>query len=196
MHRNEIREAILNCELDRQVSQAHKKAYFQGDTSELDALVSVYGLEVVKVALSVLLGTWKKHKRVKQRTSGIVLAGHAVFLTLTFTDEVLENTTPETRRRYVSRFLKSQCPVYVANIDFGERNEREHYHALVRSDCIDYSLWHKYGGIKGERVRTSESDVTRTAKYIAKLSKHAYKHTAGKGKRIIYSRRGFAPTPI
>lgn len=118
----------------------------------------------------------------------MVLDGKCLFLTLTFTDSTLSSTTPETRRKYVRRFLKSQCPVYVANIDFGGKNGREHYHALVRSEKIDYRLWHKLGAIKGEHVRTSETDLTRTAKYIAKLSKHAIKETAGKGVRIIYSR--------
>lgn len=192
-HRNEIKEAILNCGLDRQVSQARRKAVFQADTSELEALWHSYGFDVVSVALAVLYGTWKKEQRVKQRTSDIVLGGHALFLTLTFTDETLANTSAETRRKYVRRFLKAQCPVYVANIDFGEKNEREHYHALVRSDRIDYKPWHKYGAIKGERVQTSDVDLTRTAKYIAKLSKHAIKKTAGKGVRIIYSRNVLPP---
>lgn len=193
MNRRQVKEAILNCGLDRQVSRARQKAHFQDDTSELHALMDTYGFEVVSVALSVLHGTWKKTERVKSKTKEIVTNGKALFLTLTFTDETLRNTSPETRRKYVRRFLKAQCPVYVANIDYGGLNGREHYHALVRSDCINYKLWHRYGAIKGEKVRTSETDLTRTAKYIAKLSKHAIKETAGKGVRIIYSRNVTPP---
>lgn len=150
--------------------------------------MDTYGYDIVHIALSILHGTWKKEQRIKERTKSIVTQGQALFLTLTFTDETLRNTTAETRRTYVRKFLKAQCEVYVANIDFGGQNGREHYHALVRCDRVNFKGWHKYGAINGERVRTTENDLKRTAKYIAKLSKHAIKETAGKGVRIIYSR--------
>lgn len=181
------REAILNCGLLPEVSQARRKANFEADRSELDALMARYGYEVVQVALSMLSGCWKKRQRIKTKTEKIVTAGECVFLTLTFNDETLANTTEETRRTYVRKFLKSNCPVYVANIDYGKKNEREHYHALVNGK-VDYAAWHKYGAIRGEVVRTSKGDVERTARYVAKLTLHAIKKTAGKGRRIIYSR--------
>lgn len=187
MNRKNLKEAILNCGIDREVSRARKKAYFQADTSEIERLMDIYGKEVVSVADALLYGVWKKAQRVKGKTSEIVLTGSAVFLTLTFTNETLSGTTAETRRKYVRRYLKSQSDVYVANIDFGGKNGREHYHALVCGD-VDFKPWHGFGAIKGEKVMASDLDLTRTSKYIAKLSKHAIKKTAGKGVRIIYSR--------
>lgn len=59
-NRQQVKEAILNCGLDKQVSRARKKAVFQDDTSELYELGYTYGFDVVKVALNVLFGTWKK----------------------------------------------------------------------------------------------------------------------------------------
>ena len=107
-------------------------------------------------------------------------------LTLAFKSETFETTTEETRRLYVSRFLKSVSPHYVANIDYGKQNGREHYHAIVVGTDIDYSKWHKYGAIKGIKIRKG-SNPLQLSKYINKLSLHACKSTT-RGKKLIYSR--------
>jgi len=33
---------------------------------------------------------------------------------------VLNNTTAETRKKYIKRFLKENCYEYIANIDYGK----------------------------------------------------------------------------
>ena len=127
--------------------------------------------------------------KIKERIEYMLLNGSCIFLTLTFNDETLNNSTSEDRRRFVRRYLKSfNCP-YVANIDFGNKNHREHYHAIINADCIDYSNWRKYGNINGERIRNRniKSDKTKLAKYICKLSNHAIKETT-KRSALIYSR--------
>ena len=112
-----------------------------------------------------------------------------MFLTLTFNDETLRDTTDKERRVLVSRYLKSFGCSYVANVDYGKENHREHYHAVINTDRIDYSSWHKYGAIDGEKIRNRniQSDKTRLAKYICKLSNHAIKETT-KRSSLIYSR--------
>lgn len=55
----------------------------------------------------------------------------AYFVTLTFKPEVLESTSKQTRRTYIARFLKENTYYYIANIDYGKKNDREHYHAIV-----------------------------------------------------------------
>lgn len=123
--------------------------------------------------------------RLSSRIERMLTEGACVFLTLTFTDETFNNTSEQTRRRYVARYLSSVSNNYVANKDFG-KNEREHYHAVVCADNVDMSSWQKYGFAYAERVR-NVNDYKRLAKYTAKLTNHAIKETA-KRSHIIYSK--------
>lgn len=138
-----------------------------------------------QVDCAFLLLDSKKRKiaKVREKISELVLTGQAVFLTLTFTDEVLSKTSQATRRRYVARFLKESSGDYVANIDFSPDINREHYHAVVIKR-IDLKSW-KYGFSYAEKVRCRPSDLTRVSKYISKLTAHALKVDAT---RLIYSR--------
>ena len=120
------------------------------------------------------------------------------FVTLTFNDYTLNSTSLETKRKYVKRYLKSQALFYIANVDYGAKNGRVHFHAVVTSQSLDLKKWHKYGAIKTEKIIVStekNSDVSkcvtkinakRLGKYISKLSNHAIKETAS-GCRVIYS---------
>ena len=189
-HRLLLKQVVVGSGLDREWSKAHKKAFFEGDTSDLEQIRSAYGEEVYTMAKNVSRSTYERYKRVFAKTSEMVLSGKAVFLTLTFTDEVLSKTSPETRRRYVSRALKAISEVYVANVDFGSKKMREHYHAIVLFDgdgFKDVFKW-SYGFFDAERVRTSEGDSKATSKYITKLSRHSMKDT-GRAVRLIYSKR-------
>lgn len=127
-----------------------------------------------------------RRKRLRQRIEKMFDKGNVVFLTLTFTDEVLQNTIPQSRRDYVRKFLKSISNDYVGNIDFGAKNGREHYHAVLLTDVEDFSSW-TYGFYKAERVRKDGLDALRVAKYISKLTNHAIKNTT-KRNALIYSR--------
>lgn len=130
--------------------------------------------------------TWKRDQRILKRIYDMLEFGVCNFLTLTFSDETLSKTSRETRRRYVVRYLKSVSDNYVANIDYGGENGREHYHALVNGR-IQYGDWHKYGAIKGELIKNHTTDYKRVARYVSKLTNHAIKNTT-KGNRVIYSR--------
>ena len=125
-------------------------------------------------------------KRLKRNITAMLLKGTCFFITLTFTDETLASTTAETRRRYVTRFLKSQSDTYCANIDFGSKNNREHYHAIILSEKVDFTTWDKYGFSNGKKIKNDCNDTVKLAKYISKLTNHAIKDTT-KGSRAIYS---------
>lgn len=56
------------------------------------------------------------------------------FVTLTFDEDTLKDTSKDTRHTYISRFLKDNAFYYIANIDYGTKNDREHYHAIVLLD--------------------------------------------------------------
>lgn len=127
--------------------------------------------------------------RLRRRIESMLLNGDCLFLTLTFNDNTLNQTSADTRRQYVRKYLKQFNCSYVANIDFGKDNGREHYHAVINSSHIDLSLWRSYGNINVERVRNKSIELskTRLAKYISKLSNHAVKETT-KRCCLIYSR--------
>ena len=133
--------------------------------------------------------SYKRTRRLKERIESMLLSGSCLFLTLTFNDTTLATTTAKERRVAVSRYLKQFNCKYVANIDFGSKNHREHYHAVINCEHVDYSSWNKYGNINGERIRNKDirSDKTKLAKYICKLSNHAIKETT-KRSSLIYSR--------
>ena len=116
----------------------------------------------------------------------MLLLGNCIFITLTFKDNVLNNTTRETRRRYITRFLKAHSSEYVANIDFGEKNHREHYHAVIMCDKLNNKLW-TYGAIDFERIKVNNDAPKRLAKYVCKLTNHAIKNTTQKN-YCIYSK--------
>ena len=128
--------------------------------------------------------SYKRANRLKQRISKIIQKD-SLFLTFTFKDEVLQSTNPDTRKRYVTRFLNAFNVPYVANIDFGSKHGREHYHAILQMPRINLTEW-KYGGLNGKSIRNTNDDV-KLAKYISKLTNHAIKETT-KRQAIIYSR--------
>lgn len=108
------------------------------------------------------------------------------FLTLTFKDSVLNKTTAETRRQYVRKYLKSNYNVYIANIDFGNENGREHYHAVVGQEIGNCRLWEKFGFFHKQKIRCKD-DSNVLAKYVVKLTNHAFKETCKKN-YCIYSK--------
>lgn len=137
----------------------------------------------VDCALSLIDSRRRKAKKVREKISNIVLNHNAIFITLTFSDKVFEKTTQETRRRYVSRYLKTQSSEYVANIDFSPDIGREHYHAVITKRA-NLKEW-RYGFSFAEQVRAHDRDLKRISKYITKLTAHALKVDAT---RLIYSR--------
>lgn len=88
----------------------------------------------------------------------MVGSGNAKFLTLTFNDSFFDRGTSEdTRRKYIRRFLKEQCQEYVANVDYGDKNGREHFHAIVvpKSTRIDYTPYCDFLTVLGYIARIS-----------------------------------------
>lgn len=121
--------------------------------------------------------------RIKNKIS-LMIQKPCIFLTLTFTDETLDNTSDTTRRRYIVKFLSQFNVPCIANKDFGKENGREHYHAIIQSSHIDYSLY-TLGAINGIRVVVGTETDTRISKYISKLTNHSIKETT-KNSRLIY----------
>lgn len=145
--------------------------------------------EELKECEKINYATYKRVQRLRNRVETILLNGSSCFITLTFNDETLNTTNEKQRRVFVSRYLKQYNCQYVANVDYGSKNHREHYHALINCDKVNFKPWRKYGNINARRVRNKdiESDKTKLSKYIGKLSNHAIKETT-KRSCLIYSR--------
>lgn len=110
-----------------------------------------------------------------------------VFGTLTFRDEVLSKTCERTRARYVTQFLNKQSFHYLANIDFGTQNDREHYHFIAMIEKkMDMKEW-KYGGNKIKLVPLNKDDILSIRSYLLKLNNHSYKEST-RQRRILKDR--------
>jgi hypothetical protein len=158
-----------------------------------------YSNEEIEEATKVNNASYKRQNRLQKKALQIIKTDSAIFLTLTFSDKVFTEMSKETRKQKITRFLKKTCKSYIANIDYGGKNGREHYHALVVpiSDKIDQATYRKMfydSTIDFERVIISnsknhdiESTSKKVSKYVSKLTNHAIKETTGQN-RIIYSK--------
>jgi hypothetical protein len=204
--KQELKQIILKNKLHREAGQLSLKSYrlYQMDVNGLyypslknysyedlyndkETFIKRYGSTTLKVANNLNQASYKRVARLKDRIREAVESGSAYFITITFNNETLSKTNEKTRRLYITRWLKSLSPFYVANIDYGKTKGREHYHAVITSDQRPPKTW-SYGFIDIKKVATSETDTKRVSKYISKLTNHAIKHTT-KSKRIIYSRK-------
>lgn len=148
-----------------------------------------YSEEYIKEAERVNNAEYHRVKRLRTRIGRMLENHNCVFITLTFDPKKgIFDTTQETRKKYVKNYLKSQSNCYVANIDYGEENGQEHYHALV-INRVDPKPWNnKCGNCDVKLVNNCDLDTSiKIAKYISKLTNHAIKATT-KRSCIIYSR--------
>lgn len=109
-----------------------------------------------------------------------------IFGTLTFNDAALNELSKTTRRRYVSWFLSANVVHYVANIDYGKKNNREHYHfiALTKNN-IKKDSW-PYGYDSYTTIKT-KSNLRNRKNYLMKITNHTYKEST-KQERILKDR--------
>ena len=96
-----------------------------------------FGGKYIKEARKINTASYRRVERLKERITSYLSKGQCIFLTLEFSPQCLAETNNDTRRKYVARYLKSISEYYVANIDYGGKKGREHYHAVVVSDWVD-----------------------------------------------------------
>lgn len=201
---NAFKQKTLLRGYDKKVAETKRRLYKQAPTHRvydingemvplvsLDAFTYYYepfkrGYNFIDCAVRLNESKRRKSFRVKEKIADLVINSNAIFVTLTFNDKTLAKTDANKRRRLVQRYLKANCNEYVANVDFGALNGREHYHAVVSND-IKFDAWYKYGCINAERVRPYEDSKSRLSRYITKLTNHALK-VGAVAPRLIYSR--------
>ena len=103
------------------------------------------------------------------------------------TDSRYVPTKNQTRRRYVARFLTKHCENYMANIDYGKENGREHYHfiALIENN-IEKGAWN-YGYDSYTKIKIDSKELKKVKNYLLKLNNHSYKSST-KINRIIMNK--------
>lgn len=139
----------------------------------------------VHIANRILNNVQSKRVRLKKFIKKMLDSGECLFLTCTFTDNLLKRTSYVTRRRYIQRFLKSYNTNAVANIDFGEKKHREHYHAILQNDFINANDY-KYGNLDIARINYTGVACTKLTRYITKLTYHALKKSTKNNTNLLY----------
>lgn len=183
---NNFKAFALEVGADKQAKRLRKYAYKLKDSElVLTTMCDIKNDKLLDCGLRLVESAYKKKVRITEKIDALVKEGNAVFITLTFTNTILNKTSVLTRRRYVSRYLRQQSKFYVANVDFSPKKHREHYHAVVANTC-DLSQW-RYGFTYAERVRCQDGNTERVSRYVAKLTNHALK-VKQLTTRMIYSR--------
>lgn len=194
----EIAQAMTNDAISKIAKKRKNNLVCEG-VSEYTGEVSYFNKYTQKTAenedlgleFRLYKGNERRKQKIKDRITRMFDTGNALFLTLTFSDKMFaRNTSTETRRRYIARFLKSQCVEYLANIDFGSTNQREHYHAVVvPKGMIDFNKYRTLfdSNINAKRLIKNSTTIKYVGMYINKLTNHALKDN-GFYKRLIYSR--------
>ncbi len=101
------------------------------------------------------------------------------FVTLTFSPESLEKLKVRTRKTYCREWLEQNCRDFIANIDYGKKNHREHFHALCALNDTSTTEW-KYGFSKVRKFKMPEDgNPAKISGYILKLVNHAGKVETG-----------------
>lgn len=169
------------------IEKKFSKALYNGNRSLYHSIINQYDIYSLdfKEAHKINNARYNRIKRLKLRIAKYLINYDCVFLTLTFNDKTLFSTNEITRRKYVQRFLKSFNVPYVANVDYGAKNHREHYHAILCKERVSHELW-EYGSINFKKIIKTE-DYIKLAKYISKLTNHAIKETT-KRCHLIYSK--------
>lgn len=123
------------CEIEKKIS----KTFYVNDINKLYGMnienSNTYSIEMANQLLEYYTehcpndlleakkinhATYERVKRLKNRIAKL-LEKPCLFLTLTFTNESLSNTSAITRRRYVTRYLNNFNTEFVGNKDFGKK---------------------------------------------------------------------------
>lgn len=183
-----LREKVIQNGLCKRARQLTWHVYNEKlPVSATDILLSEgFELDEINLALKINNSWYCKCKRIKDKLFEMqmlhLLCGFKyLFITFTFNDETLSKNNEQSLRTYVRRFLKANTIKYIANVDFGAKNGRIHFHGCcIIDEDLPLNEWYEnYGAIKLEHVRVDTDNEKMLSKYINKLSLHAIKDTTG-----------------
>lgn len=199
----ELRKSILDNGIYKRYTKARRNSYLTNKGEEVEGetlegfevfLTETFGADwfsIVEECERIGNSSYQRIKRLKTRIKTLLNEGQCLFLTLTFNDLTIFTTTERERKDLVMKFLKqTENNGFIANIDYGATNEREHYHAVLCAEKVDYTKWHNYGAIKGQKVALRKKTETKLARYIDKLALHSLKDSTNKN-RLLYGKIKF-----
>lgn len=179
----------------REYELARLEFFKKGNSERLDRLRIDLGEDNFHLLECLSKARYKKIQRLTKLIIRMMSKGQAYFFTFTFNDRALSKFGFKSLRRKVSYILKKTCSMYVANVDFGDRDknpeskERIHYHgvALIFDEEELRRYWNKNSGfLKLEPIGNSDKDNKKVSKYITKVSAHAFKDSTRQYRFIFY----------
>jgi len=170
---------------------------------EKDAYFSFFYPDEWKEAFKINAANLGRVARLRPKIEKMLQNYECTFLTLTFSNDYLQKSTPQARRLAIQRFLNSFECYYIGNIDFGsddvyvshkgeirQATKREHYHAIVARPITDDDRKRYkalgYGSLCAKSVLVPNAKAL--SKYVSKLTNHAVKETT-KRCALLYSRK-------
>lgn len=177
-----------------------KKEFYKkgGNGYDPNSYTDIFTLEEAKECIRIYNNN---HARKKRNNEDIIRWCYAIthlnpwkdymiiFGTLNFSNKALNSTSKKTRRIMVSRYIGGVADNYIANIDYGAENGREHYHFIALTKYpFDIHKWN-YGGGKFIKVPILSQDIESIKNYVlGKLNNHSYKEST-KLERVIKDKK-------
>lgn len=143
----------------------------------------------------ILKARYQKTSRIKKRLVYLLSRYENIwFITFTFNNNYINKST-RTKRDLIKMVLNTHDFKYMLNIDYGKKNEREHYHCILATnlnlDVNQFIQFYYEGGFSlSIQCKKGLTDYKRLSKYLNKLTNHCIKATT-KRQRILYNFKGY-----
>lgn len=163
----------------------------------------------VKRVLRDVSAVHQRRKRIRRYIKEMAAQGRLYLVSLTFGD-CYDTTTRVSRDKYAREWLNKHTADYMACLDIGKKNGREHYHAIARFDYpleefkakrqtyvrpVDESHAWRHGFFTIKPIETDENDLNKTLGYAFKASTYAFKVSDEDEKVKPFHKRGVARRP-
>lgn len=143
----------------------------------------------------ILKARYQKASRIRKRLVFLLSRYKYIwFITFTFNNNYINKST-RTKRDLIKMVLNTHDFKYMLNIDYGKKNEREHYHCILATnidlDVNQFIQFYYEGGFSlSIQCKNGLDDFKRLSKYLNKLTNHCIKATT-KRQRILYNFKGY-----
>lgn len=144
----------------------------------------------------ILNARYCKVSRIKKRLVYLITHfDYLYFCTFTFDNDFIKKCDRSKRDLIKNTIIRFDDDLnYILNVDYGKKNEREHYHCIIATnnngDFRSYLKCNYPYFTSCDIINKSNNDIKRISKYINKLSNHCTKDTT-KNKRVVMNFKGY-----
>lgn len=144
----------------------------------------------------ILNNRYCKVSRIKKRLVYLITHfDYLYFCTFTFDDYFIKKCDRSKRDLIKHCIIRFDIDVnYILNVDYGKKNEREHYHCIIATNnngnLRNYLKCTYPFFTSCDSINKSNNDIKRLSKYINKLSNHCIKDST-KNKRVVMNFKGY-----